>query len=245
MSPMAAAPTPPSRPSRLRRLAAVSALVLGLPALIACGDQVPIASSTPEGSASQGASTASPQASTTTNPQPTALPTDSTWYPEGSGAAWWSIPLSASGWQATAVEQDGVNQIVRSDGCQLTSQQNLFDPVGGDRAETEAVVTLAVEGYAELGITNLAYTTRDDSTSIRSAESSQNVEMVRMDLSYTGLDGVDYTGVRWFRVFTQTKIPNLLQLSYFCPTDVYDAGALDTLLKDTSVGEADPLDMDD
>lgn len=46
------------------------------------------------------------------------------------------------------------------------------------------------------------------------------------------------------RAFTQMTMPTILQLSCFCPADACDSAALDTLLADIAIGDADPLDMD-
>lgn len=226
-----------SRPGRLRRLAALAALAVGLPAMAACGGQAPTTSSpAPTASTSSDAST-SPDSGTQASEDPT-------WIAEGGGAAWWVMPDSAEGWEVTVWETDGVNQLKRGDGCQITSQQNLLDSTATDREESEAWVEQAVAAYERQGMTNIVQTSRDDTTSIHAEGSAQTVELVRMDISYTGADGVDYQGVRWFRAFTQMEIPTILQLSYFCPTDTYDSAALDTLLEDIAIGDAQPLDMD-
>ena len=102
-----------------------------------------------------------------------------------------------------------------------------------------------MDTYERAGFTDITYTTSDDSTSVRAEGTSEHVELVRMEVSYTGTDGVSYTGVRWFRAFTQIDVPVILQLSYFCPTDAYDGAALDTLLEDIAIGNPDPLDMDE
>lgn len=226
-----------SRPARLRRLAALTALAVGLPALVACGDQVPVDSSpAPTASASQDAST-SPGSGAQAGDDPT-------WVAEGEGAAWWVMPDSAEGWEVTTWETDGVNQLKRDDGCQITSQQNLLDSKASDREESEAWAEQAVAAYERHGMTSIVQTSRDDATSIHAKGGSQTVELVRMDISYTGADGIDYRGVRWFRAFTQMELPTILQLSYFCPADAYDGAALDTLLEDIAIGDAQPLDMD-
>jgi len=143
-------------------------------------------------------------------------------------------------------DQDGVNQLTRADGCQLTSQQNPVDTAasGGDRQESESRIEASRQAYEQAGVTDLSYSSSEDVASIHGLGGSSIVETIRMDLSYTGADGNQYTGVRWFRAFTRMRTPMLLQLSYFCPAPAYDATALDALLKDVSIIGASPTRMD-
>ena len=158
----------------------------------------------------------------------------------------WDFPTSAPGWTAAVRDQDGVNQLTRADGCQLTSQQNPVDTAasGGDRQESESRIEASRQAYEQAGVTDLSYSSSEDVASIHGLGGSSIVETIRMDLSYTGADGNQYTGVRWFRAFTRMRTPMLLQLSYFCPAPAYDATALDALLKDVSIIGASPTGMD-
>lgn len=158
----------------------------------------------------------------------------------------WDFPTSAPGWTAAVRDQDGVNQLTRADGCQLTSQQNPVDTAasGGDRQESESRIEASRQAYEQAGVTDLSYSSSEDVASIHGLGGSSIVETSRMDLSYTGADGNQYTGVRWFRAFTRMRTPMLLQLSYFCPAPAYDATALDALLKDVSIIGASPTGMD-
>lgn len=232
---------------------AVLSLLLLAPSLAACDGplQQPtpatISPATPD--VSPGSErTSAPPAGTTTTPMPSWPDAGSPAPPAGTTAdvASWDFPTSAPGWTAAVRDQDGVNQLTRADGCQLTSQQNPVDTAasGGDRQESESRIEASRQAYEQAGVTDLSYSSSEDVASIHGLGGSSIVETIRMDLSYTGADGNQYTGVRWFRAFTRMRTPMLLQLSYFCPAPAYDATALDALLKDVSIIGASPTGMD-
>ncbi|MDO4243361.1 MAG: hypothetical protein Q4C85_06310 [Actinomyces sp.] len=228
-----------SRPARLRRIAALAALAVGLPALAACGDQVPVPGPTSPSTVAE----QTPDVQETTAPTEDA-PTESGGEEYSREAAVWSIPVTAEGWYLTTWDTDGVNQLDNDAGCSFTTHQNYY--TGGltdDREATESMVEPAMAAWDNSGSSGLVYDTSDDVDTIRDMDGIR-LESIRMDFSYTSGDGTMFTGVEWVRVFTDKDTPVELRVSYVCPTDAYSDLDLAELVEDTTVINPGTPDME-
>ncbi|RRD29701.1 hypothetical protein [Actinomyces bowdenii] len=235
----------PIRPaaSRTLRAALGLSLALALPALAACQDRE-VAATAPSPTRAQEATAApspsSPSSSAASSPSP-----GSSQDPSASGPASWTFPINAPGWRYTTRDQNGVNQFTNDAGCLYTVGQNLVDgPTAGDRADTEAISARIESSFEQQsGATNIVFTSEDDATTIKTP-GGEPVETIRKDWTYT-VNGQDYQGTQWVRVFTASQTPTDMRVMYACPVGAYSQVEMDSLLKETTLTGAWPLDMDD
>ena len=209
-------------------------LALAVPALAACQEE----SGPSDSSASSGKSSS----------QPSDKPSDSgsTNSTEvNGGAAGWNLIVSAPGWTNTKRDTGGVNELVSDDGCQFVTRQNLIKgQPSSDREETDTQAGNEKHMFSH-GVTHVNFNPiEDDSTSVKDTSGNQ-IETKRLDWTYTGKDGKEYQATEYLRVFSTIKKPTMLTATLICPKDKYSTAVLDDLMKDTTVTNPGPADMDE
>ena len=217
-------------------------------ALAACGGE-PIAVQDVPSTTRQSGSAPAPldaptPAPTGSAPTPTgSAPTPSAGASSTPGAAYWSFPAAAEGWELTVQDEDGLNQLTKGRSCNYVSSQNLFSPSGnGDRADSEDLARQWEDSLSSR-YTDVRSTT-SDSQDIRSRPSGEAVEMVRVESTYTH-KGVGIRATTWVRTFTTIGTPTAVILTYTCEAGSYSTTELDQLLGDTAVVNPGPAKMDD
>ena len=75
--------------------------------------------------------------------------------------------------------------------------------------------------------------------------SGNAIETKRLDWTYTGKDGKEYQATEYIRAFSTIKKPTMLTATFICPKDKYSTAVLDDLMKDTTVTDPGPADMDE
>ena len=227
-------PTSRTRTAGERAAGLLLCVGLAVPALAACGGE-PIAV--------QDVSSATRQADPTPTPLDPPTPAPSAGASSTPGAAYWSFPAAAEGWELTVQDEDGLNQLTKGRSCNYISSQNLFSPSGnGDRADSEDLARQWEDSISS------QYTdvesTMSDSEDIRSRPSGEAVEMVRVESTYTH-KGVGIRATTWVRTFTTIGTPTAVILTYTCEAGSYSTTELDQLLGDTAVVNPGPAKMDD
>ena len=207
---------------------------LAVPGLVACGGE-PIAVQDV------------PSATRQTDPTPTPLdpptPAPSAGASSTPGAAYWSFPAAAEGWELTAHDEDGLNQLTKDRSCNYISSQNLFSPSGnGDRADSEDLARQWEDSLSSRYTD--AQSTTSDSRDIGSRPSGETIEMVRIESTYTH-KGVGVRATTWVRTFTTIGTPTAVILTYTCEAGSYSTTEMNQLLGDTAVVNPGPAKMDD
>ena len=227
-------PTSRTRAAGERAAGLLLCVGLAVPALVACGGE-PIAV--------QDVSSATRQADPTPTPLDPPTPAPSAGASSTPGAAYWSFPAAAEGWELTVQDEDGLNQLTKGRSCNYISSQNLFSPSGnGDRADSEDLARQWEDSISS------QYTdvesTMSDSEDIRSRPSGEAVEMVRVESTYTH-KGVGIRATTWVRTFTTIGTPTAVILTYTCEAGSYSTTEMNQLLGDTAVVNPGPAKMDD
>ena len=227
-------PTSRTRTAGERAAGLLLCVGLAVPALAACGGE-PIAV--------QDVSSATRQADPTPTPLDPPTPAPSAGASSTPGAAYWSFPAAAEGWELTVQDEDGLNQLTKDRSCNYVSSQNLFSPSGnGDRADSEDLARQWEDSISS------QYTdvesTMSDSEDIRSRPSGEAVEMVRVESTYTH-KGVGVRATTWVRTFTTIGTPTAVILTYTCEAGSYSTTEMNQLLGDTAVVNPGPAKMDD
>ena len=218
---------------RLPLVAGVS-LALAVPALAACQDESgPARPSTSSGKSSSQSSDKPSDSGSTKGTE------------VNGGAAGWHIIVSAPGWTNTKRDTGGVNELVSDDGCQFVTTQNLLNgQLSTDREDTDTHAANEQQKFSQ-GVTHVSFKpAQDDSTSVKDA-SGNAIETKRLDWTYTGKDGKEYQATEFIRAFSTIKRPTMLTATLICPKDKYSTAVLDDLMKDTTVTDPGPADMDE
>ena len=227
-------PTSRTRAAGERAAGLLLCVGLAVPALVACGGE-PIAV--------QDVSSATRQADPTPTPLDPPTPAPSAGASSTPGAAYWSFPAAAEGWELTVQDEDGLNQLTKGRSCNYISSQNLFSPSGnGDRADSEDLARQWEDSISSQSTD--VQSTMSDSEDIRSSPSGETIEMVRIDSTYTRKD-VALRATTWVRAFTTIDTPTAVILTYTCQTGSYSATEMKQLLDDTAVVGSGPAKMDD
>ena len=228
-------PTSRTRTAGERAAGLLLCVGLAVPALAACGGE-PIAVQDVPSTTRQSGSAPAPLDAPTPAPSARASSTPG-------AAAYWSFPAAAEGWELTAHDEDGLNQLTKDRSCNYVSSQNLFSPSGnGDRADSEDLARQWEDSLSSR-YTDVRSTT-SDSQDIRSRPSGEAVEMVRVESTYTH-KGVGIRATTWVRTFTTIGTPTAVILTYTCEAGSYSTTELDQLLGDTAVVNPGPAKMDD
>ena len=237
---MSPSPHPAARSTSRRRsalrlpLVAGLSLALAIPVLAACQDESgPARSSTSSGKSSSQSSDKPSDSGSTKGTE------------VNGGAAGWHIIVSAPGWTNTKRDTGGVNELVSDDGCQFVTTQNLLNgQLSTDREDTETHAASEQQKFSQ-GVTHVSFKpAQDDSTSVKDA-SGNAIETKRLDWTYTGKDGKEYQATEFIRAFSTIKRPTMLTATLICPKDKYSTAVLDDLMKDTTVTDPGPADMDE
>ena len=222
---------------------------LAVPGLVACGGEPIAVQDVPSATRQTGSAPTrlDPPAPAPTGAAPTptgAAPTPSAGASNDPGAAaYWRFPAAAEGWELTAHDEDGLNQLTKDRSCNYISSQNLFSPSGnGDRADSEDLARQWEDSISSQSTD--VQSTMSDSEDIRSSPSGETIEMVRIDSTYTRKD-VALRATTWVRAFTTIDTPTAVILTYTCQTGSYSATEMKQLLDDTAVVGSGPAKMDD
>lgn len=215
---------------------------LAVPGLVACGGEPIAVQDVPSATRQTGSA---PTRLDPPAPAPTgAAPTPSAGASNDPGAAaYWSFPAAAEGWELTAHDEDGLNQLTKDRSCNYISSQNLFSPSGnGDRADSEDLARQWEDSLSSRYTD--AQSTTSDSRDIGSRPSGETIEMVRIESTYTH-KGVGVRATTWVRAFTTIGTPTAVILTYTCEAGSYSATEMNRLLEDTAVVNPGPAKMDD
>ncbi|MDO4899098.1 hypothetical protein [Actinomyces sp.] len=238
------------RKAHLTRRGAVALLALGLalPGIGACDDEAPVTvapeteQSKPTGDSPDpdpSATAAAPDA----GPSPQSRSTDAPATDAGDDAPYWSFPVMVNGWRLERFDEDGRNQMDRTDGkCLYESGQDLY--VGsnsGDVKETQFQADSWVE-YLEREYSDVDSTQKTDTTV--TDWSGNPVEMIKVEAEYRA-GGKEYKAITWVRVFTTVATPVRMSLNYTCAADAIDETELEGMMSDTRIVNPGPDKMKD
>ena len=237
---MSPSPHPAARATNRRRsalrlpLVAGLSLALAVPALAACQDESgPARPSASSGKSSSHSSDESSDSGSTESAE------------VNGGAAGWNLIVSAPGWTSTKRDTGGVNELVSDDGCQFVTTQNLLNgQLSTDREDTDTHAANEKQKFSQ-GVTHVSFKpAEDDATSVKDT-SGKAIETKRLEWTYTGKDGKEYQATEYIRAFSTIKKPTMLTATFICPKDKYSTAVLDDLMKDTTITDPGPADMDE
>lgn len=146
----------------------------------------------------------------------------------------WGFPTNVDGWRLQIFDQEGVNLIENSRGCQYSTIQSTFDLTAGmpapDHIETGYMAENRIAGFQQ-------QMTSAEGTFHKSSEvsgpGSQPIEMLRVDIDYVGVDHRNYHSTAWVRAFTRNDPPSAVTVNYACPVEAYSEQELKELLDST------------
>ncbi len=174
--------------------------------------------------------TASIEVSSQAAPIPTSTPDND---PFGKTAIW-GFPTDVEGWRLQIFDQEGVNLIENSRGCQYSTTQGIFDLTAGtpapDHIETRYMAENRIASF-QRQMTSAKGTFHKSSEV--SGPGSQPIEMLRVDIDYVGVDHRNYRSTAWVRAFTRDDPPSAMTVNYACPVEAYSEQELKELLDST------------
>ena len=149
-------------------------------------------------------------------------------------AVTWSFPTNESGWQIDFIDQEGRNQLVKPNGCMYSTMQNLFSGQEdiSDKTETDYQVEQRINGFKRQ--MRAAEGKATPSTDVKTYE-GKPVDMMRVDIDYTGQDGGTYRSTAWLRVFAHEPTPVFTVVNYACPASAYSEAEMRDLLSQTTL----------
>lgn len=233
------------RTPRTHTLGALSVgLLLVLTACSGGGDPAPNESSTGGATTTTSSPTSAQSPSADTSPSASAEPgepgdaTESAdaLNPDGDGEVSWAFPIDAEGWDASIVNEEGVNQITNAEGCLFGSSVNPVEAQSGtsDREATEA---LAQEYLYSFDPSQNPQ--HEESTgTVPAGADREPMDVLRLDTTFEDETGTEFTSVMLMRVLDQDGA--WVSLDFTCPTSAYDPAELDALVDETTLTGVEP-----
>ncbi|WP_103063331.1 hypothetical protein [Actinomyces qiguomingii] len=218
-----------------RRAAALLALGLALPGIVACEDEAPV--------------TAAPETQQTDSADdPDAEPSPQDRSADDSTGdvdddAYWRFPIQFDGWRVETLDVEGRNELNTTDGkCLYESIQNVYPQTEySDEQETQFQADAWVEDFED-DYRNISSTQKTDTTV--TDLSGNPVEMIKVETNYSS-DRNDYKAITWIRVFTTKQMPVMMALNYTCTIDAIDETELEEMVSQTHIVNPGPAKMED
>lgn len=151
----------------------------------------------------------------------------------------WAFPASVEGWQLTAVDQNGINQLTR-ESCRFTTSQNYHpsDPEQPDvEASTDLAETIAASLEESADEFEVAYSRDSVPTGFPDLGPT---EMIRIDMAYSA-GGADYQTVMLARTFTERD--SWVSLQYACAVEDFDEGEYEDLRDRAALQYVEPSSL--